>query len=202
MRRLSLFLALTTLVGGAAPALLADSIPYSNVGTPTAAITLAAVDSGSVTGYFIGSSAGDDSMIRMVDVTSGYTSAYFFANHSTAEGSSQNFGAVTAGDILVFELLDLTKGLTLSTDAAANLDGVNHGYSTAYAGGMLGSNLFPAGTYIGMEDTPWGDYDYNDNQFLFTNVAVAPMPEPGSLILLGTGMLGVAGTLRRKMFAR
>jgi hypothetical protein len=199
MRRLSVVLALASLAGGA-PALLADSIPYANPGTPAPFTTLVAQSNGNVTGYFLGQSAGDDSIIRMVDVTSGYTSAYFFPNHSTAVGASANFGSVNFGDILVFELLDLTSGFTLSTDAAANVDGDNHGYAVAFAGGLLGSETYPAGTYIGMEDTPWFDYDYNDNQFLFTNVA--PAPEPGTLLLLGTGILGAAGTLRRKMFAR
>jgi hypothetical protein len=201
MRRLSLsvVLALASLAGGT-PALLADAIPYANVGTPAPLTTLVAQSTGSVTGYFLGQSAGDDSVIRMVDVTSGFTSSYFFPNHSTAVGTTASFGSVNAGDILIFELLDLTNGRTLSTDAAANADGDNHGYAALFAGGLLGSETYPAGTYIGMEDTLWGDYDYNDNQFLFTNVA--PAPEPGTLLLLGTGILGAAGTLRRKMFAR
>ncbi|MBS1800649.1 MAG: PEP-CTERM sorting domain-containing protein [Acidobacteria bacterium] len=199
MRRLSVVLALATLAGGA-PALLADSIPYANVGTPAPSSTLVAQSTGSVTGYFLGQSAADNSVVRMIDVTSGYTSVYLFPNHSTAVGASADFGPVNAGDILIFELLDLSSGFTLSTDAATNIDGVNHGYATLFAGGLLGTETYPAGTYIGMEDTPWGDYDYNDNQFLFTNVA--PAPEPGTLLLLGTGILGAAGTLRRKMFAR
>ena len=202
MRRLSIVLALACLAG-AAPALLADSIPYSNVGNLAPTVSLVASSTGNVTGYFIGQSAGDDSVIRMVDVTSGTVSAYFFQNHSTAVGATQNFGAVTAGDILVFELLNTSAAWTFATDPAYSGDGINHGYVTAFAGGVLGSTLFPAGTYIGMEDLPFGgDFDYNDNQFLFTNVSAAPTPEPGSLILLGTGILGVASTLRRKMFAR
>lgn len=180
--------------------MLADSIPYANVGTPAPTATLVAQNTGNVTGYFLGESAWDDSVIRMVNVTAGTTTAYFFPNHSTAVGTAQDFGPVTAGDILVFELFDITKNLTLSTDPAANADGDTHGYAALFAGGLLGSQTYPAGTYIGMEDTLWGDYDYNDNQFLFTNVA--PAPEPGTLLLLGTGILGAAGTLRRKMFAR
>jgi hypothetical protein len=197
--RLSVVLALASLAGGA-PALLADSIPYANAGSPAPTYTLVAQSTGNITGYFLGQSAGDDSVIRMVDVTSGATSSWFFPNHSTAVGTSANFGSVNAGDILIFQLLDLNQSLTLSTDPSANADGYTHGYATAFSGGLLGSQTYPAGTYLGMEDLLWGDYDYNDNQFLFTNVASAP--EPGTLFLLGTGMLGVAGTLRRKMFAR
>ncbi len=32
------------------------------------------------------------------------------------------------------------------------------------------------------------------------NVQGVPTPEPGSLILMGTGILGLAGMLRRKLF--
>jgi hypothetical protein len=51
-----------------------------------------------------------------------------------------------------------------------------------------------------MEDLPNGqsDFDYNDDTYVFTNIAAAPTPEPSSFALFGTGLLGVAGVLRRK----
>jgi len=98
MRHLPLvFLAPVLLI---ASALRADTIPYATPGTPVAATVLTATSSGVITGFFAGQSAGDDSVIRLVDLTSGYTSGYFFANHSTVLGSSANFGSGTTREAI------------------------------------------------------------------------------------------------------
>ncbi len=60
----------------------------------------------------------------------------------------------------------------------------------------------PDGTYwLGMEDLAdkVTDADYNDMVVKITPLAPAPVPEPSSLILLGTGGLGILGTVRRKL---
>lgn len=200
MGRLSLILCLVSLLA-AAPVVSADSIPYAKAGTPAPSVTLVAAGTGNITGYFLGQSASDHSVIRLLDLTTGLASNYFFPNHGTAVGTSVVFGSVNAGDLLVFELLNKSSHVTYSTVASGNPDGVNHGYVANFAGGVLGSRTYPAGTSIGFEDRAWFDYDYNDRQFLFTNLAVASTPEPGGLTLLGTGILGVAGLLRRRVFA-
>jgi hypothetical protein len=201
------FLALTFL-----PAtLFAGPIPYPNAGHIAPTTTIQAIASSDIIGYFVQASAGYDDVVRMIDVTTGTTSAWSFSNHSTAIGTSADFGYVNYGDTLVFEIDDLNIHQVFASDPAYSLDGVNHGYVTSFTGGQLYGANIPAGVYVGMEDLNAhnSDFDYNDDTFLFTNVGSkgldtppppdhAPIPEPNSLILLGTGFVALAGAVRHR----
>jgi hypothetical protein len=183
---------------------LADAIPYPAPGTiaPTPSIT--AMATGDVIGYFAGASAADTDLIRLCDITLGFCSPFTFNNQSTAVGTSFDFGAVNAGDILRFDLSDITTGQLLSSDPGVSADGINHAYLTQYSNTgapNLGGGI-PAGTFVGMEDRPFGfsDLDYNDDQFVFTNVASTTVPEPSSVLLLGTVLWLAGPTVKRKFF--
>ena len=164
--------------------------------------TIKATATGEIDGYFVGYNAGDTDEIRMVDTTTGYTSAYQFVNKTTAAGKEADFGSVNAGDTIVFELYNETTSLLFASNPTFSADGINHAYTTAFGGGTLDGITYAAGnyTYVGMEDLAKGvsDLDYNDDQFLFTEVNASVTPEPNSLLLFGTGLLGMGFMLRRR----
>jgi len=68
-----------------------------------------------------------------------------------------------------------------------------------YDGPNYGSEVWYIGDLSGIIDIPATGGKYGLSGWtLFGPGSVAPVPEPGSMLLLGSGVLGVAGVLRRK----
>lgn len=174
----------------------AGPIPYPTPGVENAAnYTFTAAASGDIVAYFYASTAGYTNELRLL-VNGVDTGIQGLNNQTSAYGTSLNFGAVTAGDLLTFVMVNLSPGGVgpWYSDKSMNSDGIQHVYSTDFAG----AGAVPAGTFVAFEDlVGGGDLNYNDETFVFTNVAVS-VPEPGSLALLAIAMLGAAGATRRR----
>ena len=199
----------------------AGTIPYPNKGTIAPTNIFTASVTGTVTGYFVQggvASAGgaiDLDYVQMLDLTNpSVDQGFLFNNQTTLAGASAFFGDVTKGDVLEFQLLDTSvtsfggksypSGIIDSSVPADSVDGINHAYSAAWAGGTLNGAAIPAGIYVGMEDrpVPGSDLNYNDDSFVFTDVSSSTtpvIPEPSSFYLLGTGMLSLVEVARRKL---
>jgi len=144
-------------------------------------------DGGVSTIQFVESDAGFDSVLVLAAPDE---QGPFFPNHTTAPGASSSLGFFAAGTELVFGLRVLTTGDSFFTGPASrNPDGVVH----ARASRWLGTPTIPTpGVVVGFEDLlGGGDRDFNDYRFVVSNVSVedaSPVPEPGTLLMFGTGM--------------
>ncbi len=190
---------------------MAGTIPYANVGTIAPEVPVFASSNGGVDVFYFGSGANFYDSVEVADLKTGYDSGPILGNHSTALGAEVSVGTeagqINAGDQLVF-YIDSPAGKFASL-AADSQDGVNHAYITSYAGGPLGGVAIPSGLYVGMEDQTsfFSDFDYNDDSFVFAGVSApslpsAAAPEPSTLALLGTGLVGAAGAVRRRVTGR
>ena len=195
---------LASTVAGPALAVVVPSYPDTGTQNPVT-YTFTAAATGEIDAYFLGSGASYDEQLGLL-VNGVATGTTGLDNHGTAQGAMLDLGSVTAGDTLTFFIAVSTTGDTWYSDPAMNHDGVgggtsNHVYSTSFAGGTFGSNVVPAGTYVGFEDLPANgasDFNYTDEQFAFTNVATASsVPEPADMALFMAG-LGLVGFMARR----
>jgi hypothetical protein len=208
--RLGLAFALSLLAASSVPLLADDAIPYPNPGTIAPQVNTYANTSGGVDIYYFGSTASFTDYVSVYDIQTGYNSGEILDNHTTVVGSELTVGAapgqINNGDQLVF-YINSPEGNFASLDSYS-ADGVNHAYITPYSGGTLNSTTIPPGIFVGLEDEINGasDFNYNDDTFVFTGVSAPSIgvgtnvtPEPSSFVLLGTGVLAAAESLRRKI---
>jgi hypothetical protein len=203
---LGIYLAALLLLGVFAsclPAYADGCIPYCNVGQIAPTNVFNAISTDHVTGYFVGKgAAGDTDVVRMLDLTTNTMSDWVLNNQTSQVGDMADFGAVNAGDLLVFEIWNQTLNSIFASEPSLSADGQNHAYATHFNGGILNGFDFPPGAYVGMEDLPDGqsDWNYADDQFIATNVAVnTAVPEPSSIVLAAPGLIAIANLLRRKL---
>ncbi len=202
MTRLHVALSTALLLSSATP-MFAGPIPYPNPFHIAPEVPTYASSAGGIVLSYYGSTAGGEDAVQVYDVQTGFNSGNILDNRTTPVGTELTVGAgqINAGDQIIF-YIDSIVGRFASIGSYSD-DGVNHAYITDYPGGTLNSMAIPAGYFVGLEDLPNGatDFNYNDDTFVVSGVdapAVSATPEPTSLALFATGMLVVAGLLRRR----
>jgi PEP-CTERM motif len=194
---------------GMVPAAQADAIPYPNPGhyNPVT-YSFTAATTGDVIGYFAGTDAAYDNKVGLLDNGVLTAAGYGLDDHTSSIGQASDFGRVTVGDSLVFVLDIITLGsfvysdptLNVAYDSPGETVGHNHVYATPYTATSPVFKGVPPGMYLAFEDEsfPNSDYSYADENFVFTNVVIASVPEPASLMMLGTGLAAIASLELRR----
>ena len=167
-------------------------VPTTSMATPVKGGTLQVQNDGNVTATFQGSNAGYISALYLGD-TKIFTS-------TQAGGATFNLGNFTAGTELQFRLDVQNTGHSFYTGSGANnVDGLAHA--------IVDDSFGPNETLVSFEDLlGGGDGDFNDLIFSFSNTNTGlstgnnsvQNPEPSTVILLGSGIIGLAAWRWRK----
>lgn len=181
----------TAFVAAAAGA-QASVIPYQDPGTVNPqTYNVTASTNGDLTVWFAGKGTALNNDVLTAIINGVPTGVFGPDNQTSTIGQTFNFGLVSAGDSIVFEVNDLSSGKNWFTDNSKNIDGQNHAYMSAFSGDIVGTSIVPAGYYFGFEDVSGcaSDWNYLDLQF-YSAISAVPEPSTWAMMLLGFWGLG------------
>ncbi len=151
--------------------------------------------------------SGVDVTISNVAFTTGYTYGYYLNGGTTLNSlGSVSQTVFQGGDVIDFVLNDGTRDYSLSGDAADSSYSVIMTFANQVTTGSPQQPADWTSPYYFNVNITWNLADtLNTNELVLNdsngNDGLAPVPEPGTLLLLGSGIFGIGalGFVRRKL---
>jgi hypothetical protein len=132
----------------------------------------------------------------------GSTSAGFFLSNETLTLTFSSPISAFALDVNTFATAPGAYTATVNDGSNSVITSVFDVFPNTSTGEFFGFTDTSAFTSVTIATNPNDAFSYTVDTLVYGNASALPStPEPSTLLLLGTGLLGIVGTARRKLFA-